>query len=156
MKNKPKPPSISQIIWTDYTAFIFSLIPIVIWIIYLAWVPSWRKDGPILSPSLAPYFATAALFLSSAAIAVITYRFILLRKTLINGFEVRGRITSVNIRRDRGRVEYTYIYAQKKYRSSVSIHRTKKTLALRNGEKVILKVDGRNPKRAFISHIYND
>jgi hypothetical protein len=71
-----------------------------------------------------------------------------------HGQEVAGRIASVVINRDRGRVEYTYTYKRKRYKTVAAVHRNKQTKALKAGEAVVLMVDQKNPERAFIRNIY--
>jgi len=155
MKQQKKyQPSISQIIWTDYTAFYAALVPIVVWVVFLAWVPAWRKDGPIIKTEIAPYFAILCALLTTIALGIVAARIRMLHKIFQDGMQINGRILNVTMRRDRGRVEYTYIHNREEYQAKVSVHRNKQTLALRKGERVILLVDRSKPKRAFIRDLY--
>jgi hypothetical protein len=85
---------------------------------------------------------------------VLVYRILLLYSVFRRGEQARGRITSIDIRRDRGSVEYVFLYKGEQRRARASIHRTRQTLALKKGERVILMVDPSRPERAFIRDLY--
>lgn len=143
MKSDHETPSIIWIIWTDYYAFISAFIPLCIWAVVL-------------------FLWNGQLFIELGALGtvivsgVVAWRVLLLRKVFREGKTVPGRITSAYLVRDRGRVEYTYAYQGKYYKSGVSIHRNRRTKALREGIGVILMVDARKPERAFIRSLYLD
>jgi hypothetical protein len=141
-------------LWTDYKAFYSALIIIVVWIVYIAWVPAWRKEGSIIKPEIAPYFAVLCALVTTICLAILIRRLALLSLVLRKGKEARGRILEVSMRRDRGLVEYTYIFLRKEYQMKVSVHRNKQTLAIRKGDRVMLMVDEADPQRAFIRELY--
>ena len=151
---KPDRPSLLKIIWTDYPAFISTSAMVVAWIVILAWVPAWRSDGPIVSPGAAPVFLSVAALITLVGMGVLLWRFQTLWAAFFSGAQVRGKITSVEMRRDRGRVKYTYIFNHEEYQSSAPIHRNKQTLALKTGSPVILMIDTKKPWRAFIRDLY--
>lgn len=153
MKNNQQP-SPGQIIWTDYTAFLLSILPLVAWVVYLAWAPDWRGDGPLLSPAVAPVFLVIAIITTILGVGVVAWRIFYLRSIFRRGSQARGRISSFSMRRDRGRVQYAYFYDHKEYISGTSVHRNKQTLKIKQGDRVILMVDQANPKRAFIRDLY--
>ena len=157
MTNKKIPapsPSLKQILWTDYASFINAVLLVMLWAVYIAWVPAWRASGPIMSPAVAPYYLGFCLLVSAISLSMLIYRVLLLRRIFIQGDQVRGRITKIDIRRDRGKVEYVFIYKGEQRRASAGIHRTKQTLALKNNTWVTLMVDPSNPAKAFIRDIY--
>jgi hypothetical protein len=147
-------PSLRQILWTDYPAFINAVLLVMVWIIYLAWVPAWRADGPIIAPKYAPYYLGLSVLVSLVSLSILIYRVLLLRKVLQDGDQVHGRISFIEMKRDRGQVEFVFIYKGEECRTRCGIHRTKQTLALKKGDRVILMVDPANPKRAFIRDLY--
>lgn len=149
-----KLPTLLKILWTDYPAFIYASFTVAAWVVYLAWVPSWRKDGPIIQPGLAPYALGIAILISLLGVSVVTYRFQLLRKTFKRGVEIRGKITDISLPRDRGKVYYSYYYQNKALSSYAPIHRNKQTLALKKGDRVTLIMDPAYPARAFIRDLY--
>lgn len=155
MKKDSTIPSITSIIWTDYTAFFQAAILVVVWIIYIAWVPKWTSRGPIIAPWMAPYARYFAIFITLVALTIITWRVILLRRIFRSGEKVQGKILTFSMRRDRGRVVYTYLFKGGEYQCGTNIHRTMLTKNLKAGERVTLVVDRKNPKRAYINHIYN-
>jgi hypothetical protein len=151
---KPDRPSLLKIIWTDYPAFISACTMVVAWIIILAWIPPWRSDGPIVSPGAAPVFLSVAALITLVGMGILLWRFQILWAAFFSGTQVRGRITSIDMRRDRGHVNYTYIFNHEEYKSTAPIHRNKQTLALKTGSPVILMVDNKKPSRAFIRDLY--
>jgi len=147
-------PSITRIIWTDYIAFLATIFPIVIWIVHLAWVPDWRGEGPVIPPWMAPYILVLSLLVTLGGALTLAWRVWLIKTAFRNGSVASGRITAISLKRDRGRLEYTYSFEGKTYQSSVSIHRNAQTKELRAGEKIILLVDRKKPKRAFMRDLY--
>jgi Protein of unknown function (DUF3592) len=147
-------PSLRRIIWTDYPASYASLVPVVSWIVLLAWLPDWRGDGPIISPIARPFFLALAAIATLAGLAVLVWRVWLVFKLFGKGLQVRGKISSVEIRRDHGWVEFCYIFDHKEYTSRTEVHRNAQTKGLKAGDLVVLVVDRANPQRAFIRDLY--
>jgi hypothetical protein len=143
MRSDIKIPSVIQIIWTDYFAFILALLPVCIWSVVLL---IWKAEI---------YLKIGALG-TLIVLGLLAWRVLLFRKVFREGKSVLGRVSSAYINRDRGRVEYTYSYLGKFYKSGVSVHRNSRTKALKEGEGVILVVDQRKPDRAFIRSLYLD
>jgi hypothetical protein len=154
MKKGTPIPTLTSIVWTDYTAFFQAAIIVVVWIIYIAWVPKWTARGPIIAPWMAPYILYFAIFMTLIGLTIITWRVILLRRIFRGGEQVQGKIIAFSMRRDRGRVDYGYIYKGVEYQCRASVHRTMLTNKLKAGERVTLVVDRKNPKHAYIQHIY--
>ena len=147
-------PSITRIIWTDYIAFLATISPIAIWIVHLAWVPDWRGEGPVIPTWMAPYILVLSLAVTFGSALILAWRVLLIKTAFRSGSVASGRITAVSLKRDRGRLEYTYSLEGKTYQSGVSIHRNARTKELRAGEKIILLVDRKKPKRAFMRDLY--
>lgn len=154
MDKKSTSPTLKRILWTDYTAFYALVLSVVLWIVYAAWTPDWRGSGPVIRPDMAPFFLYANIVVTLTSLVIILQRILLLRRVFQHGEQVRGRIYTVNIRQDRGRVEYAYFYEKKEYITGVNIHRNQKTLALKTGDRVTLLVDPKKPERAFIRDLY--
>ena len=148
-------PSIPRIVWTDYTAFFMALSPVVVWIVYLAWVPQWRQSDPIIPTQGAWFFLYFAVVVTLIGLAVLAWRVRLFKTVFQEGLEIHGRISSFSMARDRGQVKYTYACQGKRYESGVTLHRTKQTRKLKVGDRVVLVVDRSNPGRAFIRDLYN-
>jgi hypothetical protein len=146
--------SILRILWTDYPAFYASLVPLVAWIVYLAWTPDWRGNGPMITPGARPFFLIMAILATCGSLSVLVWRVRLLVKTFRYGAQVRGKISKVELKRDHGRVEYTYIFDHQEYFSGTDVHRNARTKVLRVGDQVMLVVDRQKPSRAFIRHLY--
>jgi len=143
-----------QILWTDYPAFLLSLVSIVAWVVYLAWAVDWRGSGPVIPAATMPIYLGVAILITLVGAGVIIWRVYMIHITFREGAEIKGRITEVTMRRDKGRVEYTYIFEHEEYKTGAGIHRNKQTLKLKEGERIVLMVDRKHPKRAFIRDIY--
>ena len=154
MKKDSAIPSFVSILWTDYAAFFNTAVIVAVWVIYIAWVPKWTERGPVIPPWMAPYVLYFDIFITLVSLAIITWRVILFRHIFRNGEKVPGKILTFSMRRDRGRVEYTYLYKGGEYQCKATIHRTALTRNLTAGERVTLVVDRKNPQRAYIHHIY--
>jgi hypothetical protein len=146
--------SIKRLLWTDYPAFYASLVPPVSWIVYLSWAPDWRGNGPIMKPEARPLFLGLAILATCVSLIILAVRIRLIRRIFRDGKQVHGKILKVEIRRDHGKVEYTYIYDHKEFFSKADVHRNAETKALKAGDLVMLVVDPIKPSRAFISSLY--
>lgn len=156
MSQVPAKPSVRQIIWSDYPSFYAAFVPLVAWIVYLAWAPNWRGTGPVLTEGAQPIYLAITALATMGGAGVLVYRLWLFYRLFRSGETVRGKISSVQLRRDRGRVEYSYIYNHKEFNSGAQVHRNARTKALKSGELVNLIVDPAHPQRAFILHLYTD
>jgi Protein of unknown function (DUF3592) len=156
MEQEKRRLSLKQILWTDYPAFYASLVPLAAWIVYLAWAPDWRGDGPIIRPEARSFFLTLVILASVGGLIVLAYRLWLISSTFRKGVQLRGKISKIELRRDHGRIEYVYIFDQKEYFSSTSVHRNAKTKELKAGTPVTLVVDQSKPSRAFIRDLYTN
>ncbi len=146
--------SLPRILWTDYPAFYASLVPVVAWIVYGAWTPDWRGQGPVIRPEARPFFLTLAILASLGGLIVLAYRLWLLFRVFHNGALIKGKISGIELRRDHGRIECVYIYDHQEYFSAAQVHRNAQTRELRKGETVTLIVDRSKPSRAFIRDLY--
>jgi len=154
MDNEKRRLSLRRILWTDYPAFYSALVPVVAWIVYLAWTPDWRGAGPVIKAEARPFFLTLALIATAGGVAVLLIRLWILWKTFRTGVEVKGKLSSVELKRDHGRVEYVYIFDHKERFSGAEVHRNTETRLLKAGDHVMLMVDKAKPSRAFIRDLY--
>ena len=155
MELEKHPLSVTRLIWTDYPAFYSSLVPLVAWIIYVAWIPDWRGQGPVVKPEARDLFLTLIVLATAGGTSVLFSRILLFQRVFKSGALVKGKISQINFRRDHGRVEYAYIFDHKEYFCSVAVHPTAQTKQLADGEHVVLVVDRAKPWRAFIRDLYS-
>lgn len=146
--------SLARIFWTDYPAFISLLVPIVSLIVILAWIPDWRGQGSVISAEARPCYLSFAVIASAGGLLALAGRLLLFYRIFRSGALVKGKISKVEIKRDRGRVEYAYIFDHQEYLSGAAIHRNAQTKKLKSGDHVSLLVDPSNPRRAFICDLY--
>ena len=151
--SRPKP-SLLRILWTDYPAFYGWLVVVVVWIVYAAWAPAWSSSGAVIKPQAQPFFLAGAVVVSAVGLCLTSWRSWLIFKTFRFGMEIKGKITHFELKRDRGRVEYVYIFDHKEHFSGVGVHRNARTKAIKSGDHVILVVDRSKPTRAYIRDLY--
>jgi hypothetical protein len=154
MKKKPRAPSFSQVMVTDYAAFFAALLPILVWLVYLAWLLVRRGLNLELSAQVVNYVSFAMIGLTVAAVAYQFWRFWSIRRLLLKGSEVTGRIATVHWQWMGGKVVYKYSFGSKRLESSARVRHNKHTGTLRKGGRVLLVVDRSNPRRALIREIY--
>lgn len=158
MNTIPDEPSLRSIIWTDYTAFLALLFPLMAWALYLLLAGFSSPFDPAGETALAAQ-ENLRLFYISVAVTVVglpllAWRVLMIRAVFSDGQQASGQIDSVYFYRDRGRVKYTYTFQGQTYTSGAALHRTSKTRDLQPGDQVNLVVDRNKPRRAFIREIY--
>ncbi len=143
-----KRPSLIKIMTIDYMALSGWLFPVVIWGLYIFLVVTGRvKTSDFGLPAI---FAAITM----AALGFLLWRIQLFNTIFSDGIETAATISNISFFRDRGRVEYIFIYQGQKYMGGNGIHKVKQTQALRVGQQVSVMVDRNNPKRAFIRDLY--
>lgn len=151
-------PSMFRIVQSDYLTGLSILVVVVFWgmyvaIAYFGFFPGLRGRSP-LTGSDAPFFLDLSIIATLIAVPLIIWRIHSFHSIFVRGVEVTGRITSISFFRDRGRVEYTYVYQGKSYESGNAIHKTGRTKTLQPDSEITLVVDRENPKRALIRDLY--
>lgn len=143
-----KQPSLIKIIAIDYIAFLGWLFPVVMWGIYIVLL--------ILGNVKPNDFTLPIIYavITIVALVVIIWRIQVFNTVFSDGIEATATINNVSFFRDRGRVDYLYIYQGQKYVSGNAIHKVKQTQSLKVGEQVIVMIHRNNPKRAFIRDLY--
>ncbi|NMB54565.1 MAG: DUF3592 domain-containing protein [Leptolinea sp.] len=81
-------------------------------------------------------------------------RFISILKIFHDNQEVMGVISRIDFYRDRGRVEFVYIYQGAKFTSGLSIMKNRRTAGYQPGDEVFVLVDRNNPRKALIKDLY--
>jgi hypothetical protein len=71
-----------------------------------------------------------------------------------NGIEVNGKIVSINLWKDRGRIEYEYEIEGKKYETGNAVHRSKFVDSLSEGQEIKIIVSKKNHKKGLIKEMY--
>jgi hypothetical protein len=144
-----KKPSIKKIIIVDYAAFMAFLFPIIMWGMYI--VLSVLNKEPIPTKfSLPIIFGIITL----GAIIVLIWRIQLINNVFSDGIESMATMDKVFFYRDRGRLDYIYVYMGEKFRSSNAVQKCKYTRGIEIGSQMVVMVDRNHPKRAFIRDLY--
>jgi hypothetical protein len=148
-----------RIIQSDYLAIIGILFPVVMFILYLVVVyfgffPGFRGRDPIQGVEGAPALLYAGIAGLILGLPLAYWRVRTIQQLFEKSVEVLGQITNIYFHRDRGRVEYSYTYQEKRYSGGSAIMKTGRTQNLRSGSQVVLLVNLENPKQALIRDLY--
>lgn len=154
-------PSVWRIISVDYAALLAILFPGVTWGGYVGFAlffadSSDRGWDPLLGDNGLPFWFWFALAETVLSIPTLMWRVTRIRGILACGEEAPGEVLSVSFYRDRGRIEYTYSYHGQEHRNWNAVHKTARTTALQQGQKITVAVDPQGPKRAVIKDLYID
>jgi len=128
-------PSVRKIIWTDWPALACALgIPIV-WLVSMVF-PVLTHQGRSEFSFFVPFATVVSLVLG----AILFWRIRRIFHLFAHGTEVAGRITWVQIVRDRGRLEFQYEGNEKLLRGWPPIHRSKHVMSFDVGQPVTVLV----------------
>ena len=158
MLNKTRP-SIVRIVQSDYLSMLGVLIPIVSLIMYAAivfngYLPALRGHDPINGAHGALFFFYLSILGVVVGLPLAFWRIRTVQILFSKSMEVNGQITNIAFIRDRGRVDYSYIYQSKNYTGGIAIMKTSQTQKLRVGNQVVILVDPDNPKGSLIRDLY--
>lgn len=151
--------SLSRILWLDYPAFNAVLFPVVLWAItgILAaldyrGLTQTDQAGTISGTTQAIFYV--ALFLSLICVPLVILRWKIFWSIWREGIEVPGKITQTVFLRDRGQIYFTYRYKEYEYKARIVVHKTRKTMAVKKEDKVMLVISPNDPKQVFIRDFY--
>jgi hypothetical protein len=65
-----------------------------------------------------------------------------------------GKITYISLFKDRGRIEFSYIFEDKEYVSGIAVHQNTYIKSLKEGQQINVVVNKENPKKAFIKDMF--
>jgi hypothetical protein len=155
-KNKP---SVIRMIQSDYMVLLGVLLPVVSLVLYVSvayfgFFPGFRGHDPIQGTDGAPLFFY--LFLAGLVIGLplAYWRIRSVQGLFSRSVEVSGQITNVSFFRDRGRIDYEYVYQGQKCSGGTAVMKNGQTQSMRPGIAIVLLVDPDQPKRALIRDLY--
>ena len=139
-------PSLIRVIFVDYLSLISIMFPLVLWV-FCAYF--FVKQDNILEA-----FVGFSITTSMIGFPLFIWRYRVISSVFEDGIESQGLITNIFFFRDRGRVDYSYIFQGQKYTCGNAIHKSRYTRDMIIGQQVTVFVDRNNPKRAFICELY--
>jgi len=142
-------PRIGSIIWTDWPALFCALAIPGIWLISLLF-PLIRRGATFGTFEV----LTIAAPISVAAAGCLIWRIARIHRLFAYGRLSLGRVTSLRIARDRGRLEIEYDFEGQRHRSWMPIHKNKRVLALEPNQNVQVLVDPACPDKAIVRELY--
>jgi hypothetical protein len=141
-------PTFARIVTNDYAAFLGLAFPLLAPVLFILFA---LLDG-VPVPTTLVYFVIIPSVVFG--LVLLAWRLHLIRAVFESGHEVPATISGVWFYRDRGRIEYIYTFQGQKYRGGNAIMKNKRTLAFQPGDQVLVAVDRKHPKRAFIRDLY--
>lgn len=145
-------PSVLRIVQQDYAALLCVLVPVVAWGLFV--VVDVLGYGRRPGPAGFPFFLWSAPIVTALGLVLLALRVRGFSRLFREGIELQGTITKVWFIKDRGRVEFRWDQAGVPRESWRAIHRTARTLALREGQPVVLLVDPARPDVALLRDLY--
>jgi hypothetical protein len=140
-----KPFSARRALDNDFNLTIVFVVPLIIWAVYL--LSRMIAGGSTL-------ILVIAIIATALSPVVLIWRLRSLRTFLEQGEPVKGELVKVYFFQDRGRIDYKYVYNEKKYSGSIAIHKNKETSNFEVGKEVSLVVDKEDPERALLLDLY--
>ena len=130
--------------------------PAVAWIVcFFLTVPRDLTTHQVYATPLAgSLLLILAVLTTAAGIPVLAWRLAKIRRLFREGEEAMGNIKRVVFRRDRGLVEFNYMFDGKPYYTRSYLHRNRQTIALEHATRVALLIDPEKPGEAIIRNVY--
>jgi hypothetical protein len=140
-------PSIRAIIWNDFPALASAIGIAMVWVLYFGFplLKGIEREGYLL---LIPGIATPLLFL------VLAWRIQRIKAIFAKGVEARGNITAIRLVKDRGRLEFAYVYGENSFHAWLPVHKTKRVLGFQVGQPVVVLIDAANPNSAIVKELF--
>jgi hypothetical protein len=149
--NKNPAPTLFQIISTDYLGQNFFVMSFAGWMFYFI--------DPLFSGKTSTFLLIFALILTPIGLLTFYWRYNLIRSTILNGVEIMGQITEVEIistdrRREDRIIHYEYNINGQMYQYKNRVKKNAYARTLKPGQQVTLLAHEKTPHIAFIKNIY--
>jgi hypothetical protein len=139
-------PTLFQIISTDYLAQNFFVMIFGGWVIYAI--------DAVFEGRAMFFLAIFAAILTPLGLLTFFWRYRLITFTFINGAEIEGKISKVDIIAKDLILHYEYNFQGQNYQYSNRVKKTRYAQTLKQGKQVKLLVYEKTPHVAFIKNIY--
>jgi hypothetical protein len=159
MVNKNRKFSLLAILFSDYSILFALLIPFVLGFSHLLALFGYIPDGSgfgftVPDESDIASSQTSTIFFSIVAITYFVIRIRFFYILYKRGVEVSSTILEYSCHTRGARIQYEYIYDNKKYCKGNSLSYAFKKNDFHEGQEVMLLVDPKKPTRAIIKNIY--
>lgn len=144
--NSNSSPSVWRVLWNDYLAFIALIFPIASWVMAIFFL---IYAGHIQSNY---YLFAGGVTLLGVLAAIWRYRVI--AGLFENGQMVDCEISAIEFFRDRGNIQYIYMFHGEKFEGFNAVMKNKSTQKYAVGQTVKLMVNPEKPKQAFLQDLY--
>jgi len=146
-------PSLFRIITTDRLAFILAIIPIVVWVLLFIGILTDTLSDVRWSFSPLSELPIAA-GITIIVIPLCIWRVRVVWKLLTQGTLVAGWVTNLVFFRDRGRIDYHYIYGENEWKAQAGVMKVKRTEAMATRKDITVVVDPKKPSRTLIWDLF--
>ena len=149
-----------RILKNDFPSLLMLIMIGVVWFLTIAggvlkFLPKRRGGGAIeVDSTMMINFVVIAAVVTLLCGWFAARRIAAIKRVIRSGPEVKGRIQSIGFVKDRGRVDYEYLYEGQTYQAGNAIWKNRETTKLKRGGEVTLILDPNKPSRAFIASLY--
>lgn len=151
--------SLVKILKSDFLSVLFLSIPIVAIVLYVdsAYIGVLHKifsRDKMSEPGDPMIFLIMAIAVSIIFIPILYFRIKNIANHFRDGIEVPGRINSIYLWKDRGKIAYEYKINGDLFESGNMVHQSKYVNSLIIGQEVAIIVSRKNFKKAYIKDLY--
>lgn len=139
-------PTLLRVIQVDYAAQLGSLMPVVVWGLWIVMLA--------IQPDDAAFFRTLAVPITVIGLGLLFWRSRIIMQTYEDGNQAEGVVSNVSFFRGRGRIYYAYTAASQKYLGSNAVNQASRARTIRPGQMVTVTYSRHAPKRAFVDELY--
>lgn len=160
-QKNPKKPSLTAIIANEpLVVMVGFILPIVMWGIYIAMnVFDFTFTSKYSETEISADDSGWQIFLpigfTILGLIVTIWRVTYINKFFENGIEITGDITELNFVKDRGNIEYSYLWNGKTFNGYNSIMKNSKTRSLQKGQKISLILNPQKPDQSLPLELYS-
>jgi hypothetical protein len=140
--------SLKKVIANDYLSFISVIFPVVLGVFLVFFFFS--RNESLTTPGM--LIAYGAIFLVS--LICLIWRLSYMTHLVNEGIQAQAEIHSAVFFRDRGTIQFSYIFRDQKYLSKNFVMKNKNTDFYRSGQLDTVFVDQNNPKRAILGDLF--
>lgn len=150
--------SLKKTLGADYLSILSIVIPIVALLLYIDaryfnLLHLIVKRGTSTNND-SFFFLWMAIVTILICIPFLFFRVQRIKNHFKEGVEVIGIIIYISLFKDRGRIEFSYVFEGKEYVSGTAVHQNSYVKSLKMGQHINVVVNKENPKKAFIKEMF--
>jgi hypothetical protein len=150
--------SLKKALGADYLSILSLIIPAVAILLYidaryfnLLCLVLKRGTSTNNDPTFFLWMAIATIVIR---IPFLVFRIQRIKNHFKEGIEIMGKITYISLFKDRGRIEFSYVFEGREYVSGTAVHQNAYVRSLKMGQQINVVVSKENPKKSFIKEMF--